>query len=246
MFFQNGSQYDNSIILEALSNNFKNELSLNCIGSSSENFKMINFKFNGLKYSIKLLDSRNLLKGALSDLSENLPDKYKIVTKQHFPDDFEIMKKKICFPYEWLDEKNLYNEKLPSIKDFYSKIKLDTVTKEEYDQTLEIYEKLKCKNIKEFLDIYLKLDICLLTDCLEAFRMEIWNEFEIDMTKYITSCSLSKELLLKYTGVKIELFRHINMYDFVNNSTVGGVCIAYQYICNNDNGKSTISSCDIC
>ena len=33
MFFHNGSNYDNSIILEVLSNNFKNELSLNCIGS---------------------------------------------------------------------------------------------------------------------------------------------------------------------------------------------------------------------
>ena len=221
-------------------------MSLNCIGSSSENFKVINFKFKGLKYSIKLLDSRNFLKGALSDLSENLPDKYKIVTREHFPDNFKIMKKKMCFPYEWLDEKNLYNEKLPSIEKFYSKIKLDTIAKEEYDQTLEIYEKLECKNIKEFLDIYLKLDICLLTDCLEAFRMEIWNEFEMDMTKYITSRSLSKELLSKYTGVKIELFRDINMYDFVNSSTVGAFYIVSQNICDNDNGNSTISSCDIC
>ena len=76
--------------------------------------------------------------------------------------------------------------------------------------------------------------------------MEIWNEFEIYMTKYITSCSLSKELLLKYTGIKIELFRDISMYDFVNSSTLGGVCIASQNICDNDSGKSVISSCDIC
>ena len=55
------------------------------------------------------------------------------------------------------------------------------------------------------------------------------------MTKYITSCSLSKELLLKYTGVKIELFRDINVYDFVNDSTMGGVCIASENICDNDN-----------
>ena len=246
MFFHNGSNYDNSIILEALSNNFKNELSLNCIGSLSENFKMINFKFKRLKYSLKLLGSRNFLKGALSDLSENLPDKYKIVTREHSPDNFEMMKKKICLPYEWLNEKNLYNEKLPSIKDFYSKIKLDTITKEEYDQTLEIYKKLNCVNFKKFLGIYLTLDICLLTDCLQAFGMEIWNEFEIDMTNYITSISLSKELLLKYTGVKIELFRDVNMYNFVNDSTMGGVCVASQNICDNDNGKSTISSCDIC
>ena len=90
------------------------------------------------------------------------------------------------------------------------------ITEKEYLQTLEIYEKLKYENVKQFLDTYLRLDICLLTDCLEAFRMEIWNEFEIDMTKYITSCSLSKELLLKFTGVKIELFRDINMYDCCN------------------------------
>ena len=150
MFFHNGSNYDNSIILEALSNDFKNELSLNCIGSSSENFKMINFKFKGLKYSLKLLDSRNFLKGALSDLSENLRDRYKIVIRGHFPDKFELLKTKIAFSYEWLNEENLYNEKLPSIEKFYSKIKLDTITREEYLQTLEIYEKLKCKNIKEF------------------------------------------------------------------------------------------------
>ena len=65
MFFHNGSNYDNSIISEALSNNFKNELSLNCIGSSSENFKMMNFKFKGVKYSLKLLDSRNFFKRSI-------------------------------------------------------------------------------------------------------------------------------------------------------------------------------------
>ena len=160
MFFHNWSNYDNSIILEVLSDNFKNELSLNCIGSSSENSKIINFKFKGLKYNLKLLDGRNFLKGVLSDLSENLPDKCKTVTKQHFPDNFEIMKKKICFPYEWLNEKNLYNERLPGIEKFYSKIRLDTITKEEYDQTLELNDRLKCKDIKTFLDNYLTLDIC--------------------------------------------------------------------------------------
>ena len=150
MFFHNGSNYDNNIILEALSNNFKNELSLNCIGSSSENFKMINFKFKRLKYSLKLLDCWNFLKGALSDLSENLPDKYKRVTREHFPDNFELLKTKIAFLYEWLKEENLYNKKLPSIESFYSKIKLDTITREEYLQTLEIYEKLKFKILKNF------------------------------------------------------------------------------------------------
>ena len=36
--------------------------------------------------------------------------------------------------------------------------------------------------------------------------------------KYITSCSLSLDLMLKYTGVKIELIRDISIFDFVNSS----------------------------
>ena len=36
------------------------------------------------------------------------------------------------------------------------------------------------------------------------------------------------------------------MYDFANDSTIGGICLAGQNITDNENGKSTISSCDIC
>ena len=108
---------------------------------------------------------------------------------------------------------------------------------------MDIYKKLKCKNIKEYLDIYLKLDICLQSDIFNVFRNTIWNKFEIDCSKYITSCSLSLDLMLKYTGVKIELIRDISIFDYVNSSISGGVCIASQNIA--DNKNSVISSCDI-
>ena len=54
--------------------------------------------------------------------------------------------------------------------------------------------------------------------------------------KYITSCSLSLDLMLKYTGVKIELIRDISIFDFVNSSILGGVCIASQNISNDKDG----------
>ena len=93
------------------------------------------------------------------------------------------------------------------------------------------------------MDIYLKLDICLQADISNVFRNTIWNKFEIDFSKYITSCSLSLDLMLKYTGVKIELIRDINIFDFVNSSILGGVCISSQNIADDKNG--IISSCDI-
>ena len=187
---------------------------------------MIDFKFKKIKYSLKLLDMCNFIKGSLNDLSKNLNDKNKIITKEHFKDNFELMKYKVCFPYEFITKENIYYKELPSIENFYSSLKLDNISEEDYNKTLEIYEKLKCKNIKEYLDIYLKLDICLQADIFNVFRKCIWDKFEIDCSKYITSCSLSLDLMLKYTGVKIELIRDISIFDFVNLSILGGVCIA--------------------
>ena len=241
MYFFNGMKYDNSIILKSICDLFKNNVTLNVIGNSCESFKMIDFKFKKIKYSLKLLDMCNFIKGSLNDLSKNLNDKNKIVTREHFKDNFELMKYKVLFPYEFITKENIYNGKLPSIENFYSSLKLDNISEEDYDKTLEIYEKLNCNNIKEYLDIYLKLDICLQADIFNVFRNTIWHKFEIDCSKYITSCSLSLDLMLKYTGVKIELIRDINIFDYVNSSILGGICIASQNIAKD----GVISSCDI-
>ena len=77
---------------------------------------------------------------------------------------------------------------MPSIDKFYSSLKLRNIEKEEYNKTLDIYKKLKCKNVKDYLEIYRKLDICLQSDIFNVFRNTIWDKFEIDCSKYITSC----------------------------------------------------------
>ena len=221
-------------------------MTMNCIGNSCENFKTINFKFKNMKYSFKLLDICNFAKGSLSNLSEKLSDEYKIITKHHFPDHFELLKQKAHFPYEWLTEKNIYDKKIPSIEKFYSSLKLQNISEEDYDKTIEIFNKLKSKNVKDYLEIYMKLDLCLQADIFNVFRNTIWDKFNIDCSKYVTGCSLSLDLMLKYTGAKIQSFKDITMFDFVDSSIMGGICIASQNIANDDDGKSTISSCDFC
>ena len=92
----------------------------------------------------------------------------------------------------------------------------------------------------------MKLDICLQTDIFNAFRNTIFDKCEVDCSKYITGCSLSLDLMLKYTGVKIQLFKDITMFDYTDKSIMSGLCVASQNIANDYDGKSTISSCDIC
>ena len=245
IYFFNGMKYDNSILLKSLCDIYKDEMTMKCIGNSSESFKMIDFKFNNMKYSFKLLDICNFMKGSLSELSKNLLDEYKIITKKHFPNNFELLKEKACFPYEWLTKENIHDKDLPPIDKFYSSLKLQNIKKEEYDKTIEIYKKLKCKSVKDYLETYMKLDICLQADIFNSFRNTIWDKFEIDCSKYVTSCSLSLDLMLKYTKVKIELFKDITMFDYTDSSIIGGLCVGSQNIADDNYGKSVISSCDV-
>ena len=77
----------------------------------------------------------NFIKGSLNDLSKNLNDKNKIITKEYFKDNFELLNEKTCFPYEFITKENIYNEELPSIEKFYSSLKLDNISEEDYDKT---------------------------------------------------------------------------------------------------------------
>ena len=49
---------------------------------------------------------------------------------------------------------------------------------------------------------------------------------------------------VRYTGVKIELFKDISIFDYVNSSILRGICIAAQNITDDKDG--VISSCDVC
>ena len=133
LIFHNGMNYDNSILLNGMS---KFNPIISCIGITSEKFKSIEFKFRKYamnddgdareiksKYSLKVIDSYNMIMGSLNDLSTNLNNEYRYETKKEFKDNFEIINKKMNFPDEWISEDNLDNKELPDIKDFYSSLK---------------------------------------------------------------------------------------------------------------------------
>ena len=89
------------------------------------------------------------------------------------------------------------------------------------------------------------MDITLLCDIFENFRKGIWDKFGLDCSKYISSPSLTKDCMLKFSGVKIEHIKDIEIYDFINNSVIGGLCVCSNPYLNNDNNNSTIAYQDV-
>ena len=50
---------------------------------------------------------------------------------------------------------------------------------------------------------------------------------------------------MKFSGVKIEHIKDIEIYDFINNSIIGGLCICSNSYLDNDDGNSTIAYQDV-
>ena len=91
VLFHNSKGYDNTYMIDIFSKieNFR----INCLAQNQERFKMLNFRIPNKKYNIKITDSLSFLQGKLEDLSKDLNDDLKVITKEHFKDKFKFVKK---------------------------------------------------------------------------------------------------------------------------------------------------------
>ena len=55
------------------------------------------------------------------------------------------------------------------------------------------------------------------------FRNLIFDQFQLDCVKYISSPSLSKDCGLKHSRAKIEHIKDFNVFNMVQNSIMGGI-----------------------
>ena len=99
--FHNSKGYDNSCMIDIFSKIEK--VRINCLSQNQERFKMLNFTIPNKKYNIKIIDSLPFLQAKLEDLTKDLEDDLKIVTKNHCKDKFKFVNKKLeIFPIRML------------------------------------------------------------------------------------------------------------------------------------------------
>ena len=93
VLFHNSKGYDNAYIIDIFSK--IENVRISCLAQNQERFKMLNFRIPNKKYNIKIIDSLSFLRGKLEDLSKDLNDDLKVITKEHFKDKFKFVNKKI-------------------------------------------------------------------------------------------------------------------------------------------------------
>ena len=126
------------------------------------------------------IDSMQFMNSSLDKLAKNLSDKnFKYLIEEFGSENFELLKQKCTYPYEYMDSLEKFNEeKIPDKKYFYSSIKDGKIGDDgkisdghidvnDYLTCKKSWNKLEIKNMGDYHDHYLKKDVLLLADVNE-------------------------------------------------------------------------------
>ena len=124
-------------------------------------------------------------------------------------------------------------------------LKLKDINDKEYKIVKNFDKNMKFKNIREYLECYLISDITLLADVFNNFRKIIFDNLGLDLVKYISAPSLTKDCALKYSKCKIENIKNVSIFQFVRKSIMGGLSDSINPYVKLDNENQTIAYNDI-
>ena len=203
--FHNLSGYDSHLIIEYLSNNPEMPYELDILPATSE--KVIGFTLRkSRKDLVRFIDSASLMPQSLDNLLKNAGKE-----------------QKLFYPYEFMDSWDKYRlTELPPIEAFYSSLRQETITQDEYSQALTLME--KCETMREYTMEYIRRDVIGLAEVLTEFRRLTQEIYGVDCCGYWSSPGVSWAAMLKFTNVRIETVAP-SMYMWLEGGVRGGISV---------------------
>ena len=191
---------------------------------------------------MRFVDSYKHLSSSLDSLVSSLLNKdtnidsikNKFSTLFEYYDDKQALKllRKVVYPYDYMNkdwQKRLKQKELPDTKYFYSSLSNTKCSNEDYKYAKEISNYFKCKNIRDYNDLYVETDVFLLADVLASYRMKSNESSGIDPIHCISSPGLSDRTMLKLTNIKIRLITDRDAYLIIKKGIKGGRCEGIDY-----------------
>jgi len=223
IFFHNLKGYDSHIIMQAVDDEYKK---IYLIAETDEKYKT--FTLDNLSF----YDSLQHLQASLENLAKGLTE-YPI-TSRYFKEPCLI--RKGVYPYEYMDCWSCFEEEsLPPKECFYSALTKTSITDEDYKHAQKVWDKLECKTLGDYHDIYLKADVCLLADVFEKYRETTLETYGLDPAHYISTPAMTWDAFLKYSRVKIEQITDMEMMNMVEAGIRGGISMASHKYCKSNN-----------
>ena len=233
VIFHNLQGYDAHLFIKQLA---KLEGKLECIPCTEEKYisfskhikvgeyKDISGSVFPINFEIRFIDSFKFLQTSLASLVANLsPDDFHS-TKHAFKSNTSLLTRKGVYPYDYVSSLDKLTEtQLPSKEEFYSKLNDEDITDEDYQHAIKVWNTFKCKNLRDYHNLYLKSDVLLLADVFENFRKTCLNHYKLDPAHYYTSPGLAWDACLKTTGQDLELLSDYDMLMMFERGIRGGI-----------------------
>ena len=166
----------------------------------------IGIKNNRLCYKCKECNDKSCR--SINELIEKFPNTYRFCKGD--VNKFVLLLRKGVYPYEYMDSWERFDETLlPDKEAFYSELKLEDITDEDYEHAQKVWEVFGIKNLGEYHDLYVQSDTLLLADVFENFRAKGIEIHGFDPAHFLSAPGLAWQACLKKTKVKLELLTDI-------------------------------------
>ena len=188
--FHNLQSYDSHLILQELGKyNFK----INDEIKTIEKYASFTFKEPGEKgiepgLLLVFIDSILFKNNSLNDLDKNLGENEFYHLSQDFnANTLDLVMEKGYFPYTGCNSCEKFMEGLPSKEKFYKSLINHAISDKNYEHVLNVQRAFKMYTMKDYHDLYLKVNVLLLTCVFETFEKRIHNSFELDPAYYLST-----------------------------------------------------------
>ena len=145
---------------------------------------------------------------------------------------YECEQTKGYFPYEWVDGLDKLEEtSLPPHAAFYSSLKNQNITNEEYQYCQQVWEDKEMSTFKDFLVWYNNLDVVPFLEAVEKMSA-FWQERKIDMFKDGVSVpGLTLKYLFSYLSPQTYFSlcdkANSDLYHLIRDNNTGGPSIIF-------------------
>ena len=218
VIFHNLAGYDAQLFIKELA---KCTTNIGVIAKNAENYISFSIKVEVDKYidkrgneqskevELRFIDSFKFMSSSLDSLVNNLA---KGGHEFWGFEDYDSEQKKLLirkgvYPYEYMDSWDKFNNDLPSIDKFYSRLNMSGISSEDYEHAKNIWSKFGIKNMGDYHDLYLKTDVILLANVFESFRKVCIDNYGLDPAHFYTAPGLAWKACLKKTGIELELLK---------------------------------------
>ena len=230
IFAHNSQNFDQSFLIKVLQN-LDNKIPFSCLPRNSNKFisiQIANFIFK---------DTYLFLNKSLDYLTKTMNDEDRLSLKQEFGEEnYKLLTKKGIYPYDYFDNTKKYKQNILPIKsEFFNKINNKDISDENYEHANNVFKTFKCNNLLDYSILYLKTDLCHLTDIFQKFSNFAYEKYELDCRHSFALPGYSWECMLIMTKIELELISDSDIYLFLMDYIRGGMTVCNKKYVKADN-----------